>query len=32
MRIEVENDKIRARKKQEYEDLVAQKDKEGLEV
>ena len=32
MRIEVENDQIRARKKQEYEDLVAQKEKEGLEA
>ena len=32
MRIEVENDRIRARKKQEYEDLVAQKAEEGLEV
>ncbi len=32
MRIEVENDQIRARKKQEYEDLVAQKAEEGLEA
>ena len=32
MRIEVENEKVRARKKQEYEDLVAEKEKEGLEV
>ena len=32
MRIEVENDQVRARKKQEYEDLVAEKEKEGLEA
>lgn len=32
MRIEVENDRVRARKKQEYEDLVAEKEKEGLEA
>ena len=32
MRIEVENDRVRARKKQEYEDLVAEKEKEGFEA
>ena len=32
MRIEVENDQVRARKKQEYEDLVAEKEKEGFEA
>ena len=32
MRIEVENDQVRARKKQEYVDLVAEKEKEGLEA
>lgn len=32
MRIEVENKKIRERKKQEYEELVAEKEKEGMEA
>ena len=32
MRIEVENDQVRARKKQEYKDLVAEKEKEGFEA
>lgn len=32
MRIEVENDRVRARKKQEYEDLVAEKEKEGFDA
>ncbi|MBO4688934.1 MAG: DUF3267 domain-containing protein [Clostridiales bacterium] len=32
MRIEVENDAIRARKKQEYEDLVSEMDKKGMEA
>lgn len=32
MRIEVENDEIRARKKQEYEDLVVEMDKKGFEA
>ncbi len=32
MRIEVENKKIRERKKQEYVELVAEKEKEGMEA
>ncbi|MBR3058711.1 MAG: DUF3267 domain-containing protein [Clostridiales bacterium] len=32
MRIEVENDQVRARKKQEYEDLVMEMDKNGYET
>ncbi|MBR5973751.1 MAG: DUF3267 domain-containing protein [Clostridiales bacterium] len=32
MRIEVENDQIRARKKQEYEELVAEMDQKGMEA